>query len=58
MTPQADLANAIHNIFLHPNVARREPELIQKLVTGEPSPQYWVASRRHSTTTAPGCAAT
>ena len=37
----ADLASAIHNVFTHPNVgpfiAR---QLIQKLVTGDPSPQY------------------
>jgi len=36
-----DLANAIHSIFLHPNagpfVSR---QLIQKLVTGDPTPQY------------------
>ena len=41
LTMQADLANTIHNVFVHPNVgpfiAR---QLIQKLVTGDPSPQY------------------
>lgn len=40
-TIQSDLATAIHNIFTHPNVA---PficrQLIQKLVTGDPSPTY------------------
>jgi uncharacterized protein (DUF1800 family) len=37
----ADLTSAVHNVFMHPNVgpfvAR---QLIQKLVTGDPSPQY------------------
>ncbi len=38
---QADLANAIHNIFMHPNVGPFiGKQLIQKLVTGNPSPQY------------------
>jgi uncharacterized protein (DUF1800 family) len=41
LTMDADLASAIHNVFMHPNVgpfiAR---QLIQKLVTGDPSPQY------------------
>ena len=40
-TIQSDLATAIHNIFTHPNVG---PficrQLIQKLVTGDPSPTY------------------
>ena len=38
---QDDLAQAIHNVFMHPNagpfVGR---QLIQKLVTGNPTPQY------------------
>jgi uncharacterized protein (DUF1800 family) len=41
LTMDADLSSAIHNVFMHPNVgpfiAR---QLIQKLVTGDPSPQY------------------
>ncbi|MEO8132802.1 MAG: DUF1800 family protein [Betaproteobacteria bacterium] len=41
LTAQADLTNAIHNIFLHPNVAPFvSKQLIQKLVTGDPSPAY------------------
>jgi uncharacterized protein (DUF1800 family) len=37
----ADLANAIRNVFLHPNVGPFiGRQLIQKLVTGDPSPQY------------------
>ena len=41
LTPQADLANAIHNIFMHPNVGPFiGQQLIQKLVTGSPSPAY------------------
>ena len=36
-----DLANAINNIFVHPNVGPFiAKQLIQKLVTGNPSPQY------------------
>ncbi|HVO88691.1 MAG TPA: DUF1800 family protein [Casimicrobiaceae bacterium] len=41
LTMDADLKGAIHDVFMHPNVgpfiAR---QLIQKLVTGDPSPQY------------------
>lgn len=41
LTAEADLANAIHNIFMHPNVAPFvSQQLIQKLVTGNPSPSY------------------
>jgi len=41
LTAEADLANALHNIFLHPNVAPFiGRQLIQKLVTGNPSPAY------------------
>jgi uncharacterized protein (DUF1800 family) len=41
LTPQADLANAIRNIFLHPNVGPFIGQaLIQKLVTGNPTPAY------------------
>ena len=40
-TMDADLANAIHNIFHHPNVGPFiGRQLIQKLVTSDPSPQY------------------
>jgi hypothetical protein len=36
-----DLAAAIHNVFMHPNVGPFiGRQLIQKLVTGDPSPQY------------------
>ncbi len=36
-----DLANAIHNVFMHPNVGPFvSKQLIQKLVTGDPTPQY------------------
>jgi uncharacterized protein (DUF1800 family) len=36
-----DLANAIHNVFLNPNIGPFvSRQLIQKLVTGDPSPQY------------------
>jgi len=38
---QTELAAAIHNIFVHPNVGPFiGRQLIQKLVTGDPSPQY------------------
>ena len=38
---QSDLTNAIHNIFMHPNVGPFiGKQLIQKLVTGDPTPQY------------------
>jgi len=38
---QSDLGNAIHNIFVHPNVGPFiGKQLIQKLVTGDPTPQY------------------
>jgi len=40
-TIQADLVAAIHNVFMHPNVGPFiGKQLIQKLVTGDPSPQY------------------
>jgi uncharacterized protein (DUF1800 family) len=38
---QSDLTNAIHNIFTHPNVGPFVGrQLIQKLVTGDPTPQF------------------
>jgi uncharacterized protein (DUF1800 family) len=38
---QSDLTNAIHNIFMHPNVGPFiGKQLIQKLVSGDPTPQY------------------
>ncbi len=38
---QADLTAAIHNVFMHPNVGPFiGKQLIQKLVTGDPSPLY------------------
>jgi uncharacterized protein (DUF1800 family) len=38
---QSDLTNAIHNIFVHPNIGPFiGKQLIQKLVTGDPTPQY------------------
>ena len=41
LTMSADLANAINNIFIHPNVGPFiAKQLIQKLVTSNPSPQY------------------
>jgi uncharacterized protein (DUF1800 family) len=40
-TIQSDLTAAIHNVFTHPNVGPFiGKQLIQKLVTGDPSPQY------------------
>ena len=40
-TPQQDLADALDNIFNHPNVGPFvSKQLIQKLVTSNPSPQY------------------
>jgi uncharacterized protein (DUF1800 family) len=37
----SDLANAMRNVFMHPNVGPFiGRQLIQKLVTGDPSPQY------------------
>ena len=40
-TIQKDLADAVHNIFMHPNVGPFVAKaLIQKLVTGNPSPAY------------------
>jgi uncharacterized protein (DUF1800 family) len=40
-TIQDDLAQAIHNVFMHPNVGPFVGrQLIQKLVTGNPTPQY------------------
>ena len=41
LTMSADLANAIDNIFMHPNVGPFiSKQLIQKLVTSNPSPAY------------------
>ena len=41
LSAPADLANAIRNIFLHPNVGPFiSQQLIQKLVTGAPTPAY------------------
>ncbi|MET0442674.1 MAG: DUF1800 domain-containing protein [Casimicrobiaceae bacterium] len=41
LTMGADLANAISNIFMHPNVGPFiSKQLIQKLVTSNPSPRY------------------
>ena len=41
LTIDQDLARALHNIFLHPNVGPFiGKQLIQKLVTGDPSPAY------------------
>lgn len=41
LTMEADLANAIRNVFLNPNIGPFiGKQLIQKLVTGHPSPQY------------------
>jgi hypothetical protein len=38
---EADLTGAIRNVFMHPGVAPFvSKQLIQKLVTGDPSPQY------------------
>jgi len=38
---QSDLINAIHNIFMHPNVGPLiGKQLGQKLATGDPTPQY------------------
>jgi uncharacterized protein (DUF1800 family) len=40
-TPQQDLEDALDNIFRHPNVAPFiSKQLIQRLVTSNPSPQY------------------
>jgi uncharacterized protein (DUF1800 family) len=40
-TAEADVAGAVHNIFMHPNVGPFiSQQLIQKLVTGDPTPQY------------------
>jgi uncharacterized protein (DUF1800 family) len=40
-TMSDDLAFAIHNVFMHPNVGPFiSKQLIQKLVTGNPTPQY------------------
>jgi len=40
-TIQSDLQAAIHDVFMHPNVGPFiGKQLIQKLVTGDPSPQY------------------
>jgi uncharacterized protein (DUF1800 family) len=37
----SDLASALHNVFMHPNVGPFiSKQLIQKLVTGDPTPQY------------------
>jgi uncharacterized protein (DUF1800 family) len=41
LTMSQDLAFAIHNVFMHPNVGPFiAKQLIQKLVTGDPSPAY------------------
>jgi uncharacterized protein (DUF1800 family) len=41
LTAQGELTFAIHNIFTHPNVGPFVgKQLIQKLVTGDPTPQY------------------
>ena len=41
LSMDADLANAIRNVFLNPNIGPFvSRQLIQKLVTGDPSPQY------------------
>lgn len=41
LTMDADLANAMRNVFLNPNIGPFVGKhLIQKLVTGDPSPQY------------------
>jgi len=41
LTMSADLANALNSIFIHPNVGPFiAKQLIQKLVTSNPSPQY------------------
>jgi len=41
LSAQAELTYAIHNIFMHPNVGPFiGKQLIQKLVTGDPTPQY------------------
>jgi uncharacterized protein (DUF1800 family) len=41
LSAQGELTFAIHNIFMHPNVGPFiGKQLIQKLVTGDPTPQY------------------
>jgi hypothetical protein len=41
LSSQGELTFAIHNIFMHPNVGPFiGRQLIQKLVTGDPTPQY------------------
>ncbi len=41
LTMDADLDGALHNVFMHPNTGPFiVKQLIQKLVTGDPSPQY------------------
>jgi len=41
LTMSTDLSNAIDNVFMHPNVGPFvSKQLIQKLVTGNPSPAY------------------
>ena len=41
LSMDADLASALHDVFTHPNVGPFiSRQLIQKLVTGDPSPQY------------------
>ena len=55
----ADLADAIRNVFLNPNIAPFvSRQLIQKLVTGDPSPQYVARVATVFKTTARACAAT
>ena len=40
-TPQKDIDDAVHNVFMHPNTGPFiGKQLIQKLVTGNPSPAY------------------
>ena len=57
--PQQDLDQALDVIFNHPNVAPFvSRQLIQQLVTSNPSPRVRRGDRaRSSTTTAPACAA-
>ncbi len=57
LTMSADLANAINVVFNHPNVGPFiSKQLIQKLVTSNPSPAYVARVARYSTTTAPAFA--
>ena len=46
-TPQQDLDSAVQNVFMHPNTpAFISRELIQRLVTGNPSPAYLTTHRQ------------